>query len=159
MFRSGDVIPQRLTSIPLQIEDLLKEFSSVLNSIDPKELGTVVHELGTGLTGHGPDLRAILRALDTMATIGAERGQEIASLLANSADLQDAFNSNSAEFEKGIAALRTVLATAAAHTNHITKTLSASRSLDTDLISLLDDRRTQIDTIVSDVATVGRNTH
>ena len=159
VFRSGDIIPEQDTSIPLQIEDLLKEFSSVLNSINPKELGTVIHELGTGLTGHGPDLRSIIRGLDTMATIGAERRQEIAALIANSAELQDAFNSNSAEFEKGIAALNAVLATAAAHTNDLTKTLSASRSLDTDLISLLDDRKSQIDTVVSDLGTVTRNTH
>ena len=159
VFRSGDIIPEQLTSIPLQIEDLLKEFSSVLNSINPKELGTVIHELGTGLTGHGPDLRSILQALDTLANIGAERRAEIAALLANSADLQDAFNSNSAEFEKGIAALNTVLATAAAHTKDLTTTLAASRSIDTDLISLLDDRKSQIDTVVSDLGVVTRNAH
>jgi len=159
IFRSGDVIPEQLTSIPLQIEDLLKEFSSVLNSINPEDLGIVIHELGTGLTGHGPDLRSMIRALDTLATIGAERRQELAALLTNSADLQDAFNSNSAEFEKGIAALQVVLATAAAHTNDLTTTLSASRSLDTDLISLLNDRKSQIDTVVSDVGTAIRIVH
>ncbi|TML79638.1 MAG: MCE family protein [Actinobacteria bacterium] len=119
IFHSGDVIPESLTQTPLQIEDLLKEFTVVLNSIDPKELGTVIHELGTGLTGHGPDLRALIKALDQLATIGADRSGEIASLLSNSAD----------------------------------------RTLDTDIISLLNDRKPQIDTVVSDLATVTRNTH
>jgi len=159
MFHSGDVIPESLTQTPLQIEDLLKEFTVVLSSIDPKELGTVIHELGTGLTGHGPDLRALIKALDQLATIGADRSGEIASLLSNSADLQDAFNSNSAEFERGIAALNQVLATAAAHTSDLNRFFSSTRTLDTDIISLLNDRKPQIDTVVSDLATVTRNTH
>ena len=159
VFHSGDVIPEKLTQIPIQIEDLLKELSSVLSSIDPKQLGSVIHELGTGLTGHGQDLREIIRSLDSLATIGATRQQEIAALIANSADLQDAFNSNSAEFDQGIAALNQVLQTGAAHTNDLTKTLSAQRQLDTDVLSLLADRRPQIDTIVSDLGTATRSTH
>jgi len=159
VFRSGDVIPESLTSTPLQIEDLLKEFTVVLNSIDPKQLGTVIHELGTGLRGHGLDLRAVIKALDALATIGAERQSELATLLSTSPELQDAFNSSSAEFERGIAALNQVLATAAAHTNDLNTFLSSGRTLDTDLISLLSDRKPQIDTVVSDLATVTRNTH
>ena len=159
VFRNGDVIPESLTSTPLQIEDLLKEFSVVLNTIDPKQLGEVIHELGTGLTGNGENLRAIIKLLDQLATIGADRSAQIASLLANSADLQDAFNSNSAQFEQGIAALSTVLATAAAHTADINTFFSSTKTLDTDIISLLDDRKPQIDTVVSDLATVTRDTH
>lgn len=159
VFRSGDVIPQSLTSTPLQIEDLLKEFSVVLNSIDPKQLGAVVHELGTGLRGRGQDLRAIIKMLDQLATIGAERSAELAALLKNSADLQDAFNSNSADFERGIAALNAVLATAAAHTSDVSRFMSTTRTLDTDLLDLLTNRKQQIDTIVSDLGTTVRNTH
>jgi len=158
-FRSGDVIPQSLTDTPLQIEDLLKEFSVVLNSIDPKQLGSVVHELGTGLSGHGHDLRALIKTLDLLATIGADRQSEIAALLKNSADLQDSFNTNSAEFQKGIEALNEVLSTAAAHTNDVNKFFSTTHTLDTDLISLLSDRKTQLDTIVSNAATLTRDTH
>ena len=159
LFRAGDVIPEQLTQIPIQIEDLLKELSSVLSSIDPKQLGSVIHELGTGLTGHGQDLRSLIKSLDVLATIGADRKDQIAALIANSADLQDAFNSNSAEFERGIAALSQVLQTAAAHTNDLTKELSGQRQLDTDVLSLLADRRPQIDTVVSDLGTATRTTH
>jgi len=159
LFRNGDVIPESLTSTPLQIEDLLKEFSVVLNSIDPKQLGNVIHELGTGLSGHGEDLRAIIKMLDQLATIGADRQAEIAALLKNGADLQDAFNSNSAEFQKGISALNEVLATAAAHTNDVNRFFSTTQALDSDLLDLLTKRKQQIDTVVSDVATVTRLAH
>ncbi|HLW17887.1 MAG TPA: MlaD family protein [Actinomycetota bacterium] len=159
VFSNGDVIPESLTETPLQIEDLLKEFSVVLNSIDPKQLGIVIHELGTGLGGHGEDLRAIIKMLDQLATIGADRQTEIAALLKNGADLQDAFNSNSAEFQKGIAALNQVLATAAAHTNDLNTFFSTTQTLDTDLLDLLTNRKPQIDTVVSDLATVTRLAH
>src|SRR5438445_13552247 len=104
-------------------------------------------------------MRSLIKALDQLATIGADRSGEIASLLSNSADLQDAFNSNSAEFERGIAALNQVLATAAAHTSDLNRFFSSTRTLDTDIISLLNDRKPQIDTVVSDLATVMLITH
>src|SRR5439155_17629629 len=56
-------------------------------------------------------------------------------------------------------ALNQVLATAAAHTHDVSTFFSTTRTLDTDIISLLDDRKTQIDTVVSDAATVTRLSH
>ena len=77
-FSKGDVIPETMTSIPIQTEDLLRELDAVLRSIDPKALGTLIHELGTGLTGHGQDLNRALKAFDIITKIGADgRPQQV----------------------------------------------------------------------------------
>jgi len=158
-FRPGDVIPESMTSIPLQIEDLLRELNTVLSSIDPKDIGTAIHELGQGLTGHGKDIKALILALDKLATTGADHQQEIADLLANGADLQDSFNASRADFEKAIDSLSTVLQTTAAHRANLTNTLVSSRELDTDLLDLLDKREKQLNQIVADLGTATRTTH
>lgn len=158
-FRAGDVIGEQLTQIPIQIEDLLKELDSVLKSVPPGDLGSLVHELGQGLSGHGEDLRSLIKMLDQLATVGADRAPQIESMLSNGAALQDAFNSNSAEFEQAMASLNTVLQTAASRANDLSRTFRATTTLDTDLISLLSDRKPQIETIVGDLGTATRITH
>ena len=157
LFRDGDVIPMTMTSIPIQTEDLLRELDAVLRSIDPKALGSLVHSLGTGLTGHGSDLSKALKALDVLTTIGAARAPEVSGILENGADVQESFNSSSEDFVRATSALRTVLATLAAHRDDLAGTLSATKDLNTDLIHLLDSRRLELNTIIADLAsTVGK---
>jgi phospholipid/cholesterol/gamma-HCH transport system substrate-binding protein len=159
IFRNGDVIPAEMTSIPVQIEDLLRQLDSVLQSIDPQALGTLIHELGTGLTGHGQDLRDLLIALDALAAIGANRRGEIASLLTNEAAIQDSFNGTREDFVKAIAALRSVLDTAAGRTDELQRTLGATRKLDTEILSLLAARRGELNQVLADLGTIVRLTH
>jgi phospholipid/cholesterol/gamma-HCH transport system substrate-binding protein len=158
-FHAGDVIPQSMTSIPVQTEDLLRELFGVLSSIDPAKLGTAIHELGQGLSGHGADLRDTIKALDELAVVGAQHRNEIAGLLGNGADLQDSFNTSSKDFTDAIASLRTVLQTTAGRTSNLTSTLQSTRVLNADLIDLLHGRDSQIKTVVHDLGTVTRISH
>jgi phospholipid/cholesterol/gamma-HCH transport system substrate-binding protein len=158
-FRPGDVIPADMTSIPIQTEDLLRELDSVLRSIDPKALGSLIHELGTGLGGHGQDLRDLILALDQLTTIGVQRRAEIGGLLANSAALQDSFNSTRTDFVRANASLRTVVETLAARRDELARTLATTRALDGDILNLLDTRRKELEQVVADLGTVVRIAH
>jgi phospholipid/cholesterol/gamma-HCH transport system substrate-binding protein len=158
-FRNGDQIPLEMTSIPVQIEDLLRELDAVLQSIDPAALGSLIHELGTGLTGHGKDLQDLLLALDAVTAIGANRRGEIASTLTSGAAIQDSFNASREDFVKAIAALRSVLSTAAGRTGELQRTLGATRKLDTEILSLLAARRTELNQVLADLGTTVRLAH
>jgi phospholipid/cholesterol/gamma-HCH transport system substrate-binding protein len=157
-FRDGDVIPVEMTSIPIQIEDLLRELNAVLLSIDPKALGSLIHSLGTGLSGHGQDLKDVIKALDVLATVGAQRKSELSGLVSDAADLQDSFNSTREDFVRAIASLRTVLATLAANKDDLSRTVAAARELNGQIIELLDARRPELEKIVADLGTVVRLT-
>jgi phospholipid/cholesterol/gamma-HCH transport system substrate-binding protein len=158
-FSTGDVIPVSMTSIPIQIEDLLRELDAVLLSVDPKALGTLIHELGSGLKGQGENLRDVIKGFDVFTKIGAENIPELVGILRNGADLQDAFNASSEEFIRAVAALRTVADVLAARRGDLERTLKATSGLNAEIIALLDARRNQLEQIIGDLGTTVRTTH
>lgn len=158
-FKQGDVIPLERTSIPIQTEDLLRQLNAVLDSIDPKALGTLVHELGQGLGGHGKDIRDLILALDTLAKIGAERRAEIASGIRSGASVQDAFNASREDFVRAAASLRTVAKTLAARRAELERTVKAAQTLDPEILKLLSNRKAEINQIVGDAGTATRLTY
>ena len=157
--QKGDVIPVSMTSIPIQIEDLLRELDAVLVSIDTKALGELIHELGTGLKGRGEDLREIIKGLDVLTRIGAENIPELTGILRDGADLQDSFNASSEEFVRAVDALRTVAGVLAARRGDLERTLKATAGLNTEIITLLDSRRRELNQILGDLGTTVRTTH
>lgn len=159
IFKEGDVIGLELTSIPVQTEDLLRELDAVLASIDPKALGTLIHELGQGLGGHGKDIRDLILALDTLSKIGAERRTEIAGAIRNAASVQDAFNSSREDFVRAASSLRTVAEVLAARREELKRTLRSAQTLDAEILKLLAARKAELNQIVADAGTVTRLTH
>jgi len=159
LFTRGDVIPVWMTSIPIQTEDLLRELDAVLRSVDPKALGTLVHEIGTGLRGHGQDLNKTIKALDVLTSIAATKNEQTAGILRNGAAVQGAFNASSEDFVRGIAALRTVADVLAARKAELERTLKATAGLDTEILALLRDRGSELNQIVADLGKTIRTTH
>jgi phospholipid/cholesterol/gamma-HCH transport system substrate-binding protein len=157
--REGDVIAADRTSIPVQIEQLLRELNGVLQSIDPQALGSLIHEAGQGLTGHGMDLRDAILALDVLTRIGAQRGDDIANLIRSGADIQDSFNSTREDFVHATGSLRTVLEVLDQRRAELARTLAATHDLDTEITALLDGRRAQLNRILADLGTVVRISH
>ena len=155
----GDVIENDRTTIPIQTEDLLRELSAVLESLDPTALSTLVHELGTGLRGHGPDLKNLLLAIDTLSAIGAARDAEIALGLSSGADVQSAFNASREDFVAAAGSLAEVADSLAKRRLEFERTLDASQVLDREILRLLQSRRAQIEQLVADVAQLTRITH
>ncbi len=49
----GDVIPRKDTQYPLRVDTLLLDLDRTVNSVDKKDLSTVVDELGYGFAGRG----------------------------------------------------------------------------------------------------------
>ncbi|MEX2554860.1 MAG: MCE family protein [Actinomycetota bacterium] len=158
-FEEGDTIPLERTSIPIQIEDLLRELDAVLRSIDPQALGSLINELGAGLTGHGDDLKNVILALDTFAQIGADRRDELAGIIGDGADIQDSFNSTREDFVRAQEAARAVLATLVARKGDVQRTVEATRDLGTEIIALLDHRKQELNQILADLGDVVRISH
>ena len=158
-FASGDTIPVERTSIPIQIEDLLRNLDAVLRSIDPQALGSLINELGAGLTGHGDDLKNVILALDTFARVGADRRNELAGIIGDGADIQDSFNSTREDFVRAQEAARAVLATLVARKDDVERTLEATRDLGTEIIALLDHRKQELNQILADLGDVVRISH
>lgn len=157
-FEGGEVIPLALTSLPVQIEDLLRQLDQVLGSVDPAALGTVIHELGSGLRGHGKDIKELLLALDTLAAIGANNSTQIALGIRSAADLQDSFNRTRQDFVSASGSLADVAKVLAERRAELARTLDANRVLDREINGLLERRKAEIDRLVADLGAITRVT-
>jgi phospholipid/cholesterol/gamma-HCH transport system substrate-binding protein len=158
-FQEGDLIPASLTSIPIQTEDLLRDLNAVLATIDPTALATVVNELGQGLSNHGPDLKELILALDTLSQIGANRKDLIASGTTAGADLQSAFLKSKEDFVKAADALAVVAKVLANRRAQLGQTLDNTEVLDREILLLLKNRKPELDNVIADAATATRLTY
>lgn len=64
--RAGDVIPIERTATPLPVETLLTNLNTLVESVDPKSLGILLDELGTGFEGNETALRQLIDATDLL---------------------------------------------------------------------------------------------
>lgn len=158
-FDNLDTIPGSLTSIPIQTEDLLRDLEGVLATIDPQALATVVNELGEGLRDHGQDLRDLILALDTLAQIGANNKDLIASGVTAGANVQSSFNQTREDFVAASQSLKTVAAVLAKRRAQVGNTLTNTELLDREILLLLRNRKAELNQVIADAATATRLTH
>ena len=83
----GAVIPLARTSVPLEFSELLRSASRILESVDPEQTRTLVHELAVALDGRGEDLRDLTVSSDALLQTFADRTELLDSLTSNSTRL------------------------------------------------------------------------
>ena len=83
----GTVIPRDRTRVPLEFSELLRAASRVLESVDPEQTRTLVHELAVALEGRGESLRDLTVSSDALLQTFAERTELLDSLSTNSTRL------------------------------------------------------------------------
>ncbi|MCD0449365.1 MCE family protein [Actinocorallia sp. API 0066] len=124
VLKAGDTVPLARTSGTVDYQELFTGLGDTLNAVDPADAGKVVHELATGVAGHGDTLRDLI----------GDTGQLTATLAAN------------ADVLSGLATeLTDVTGTLAAHRRQLTATagnladVSASvRTVSGDLVTVLE---------------------
>ena len=65
---AGSVIPETSTATPVPISQVLYDTSSLLNSLNGKDISTVTNELAKGFGGTGSDLRNIVVAAQNLVS-------------------------------------------------------------------------------------------
>lgn len=81
--RDGDVIPRARTRIPVSTAELLGNFDRLLQSVDSKDLVTVLTELDKAFSGMGPQLQSIIDSNGKIIDTANDTYPEIVSLLKN----------------------------------------------------------------------------
>lgn len=68
MLQSGDTIAE--TTVPVEVDEVMKQIGPVLKDVDPKEVSAIVHALAKSLDGRGETIGATLdNANETMVTL------------------------------------------------------------------------------------------
>jgi phospholipid/cholesterol/gamma-HCH transport system substrate-binding protein len=82
-YQPGTVIPMSHTTIPLEFSELLRSASAVIDSIDPNDVATLLHEAAVGLNGRSDSLRALTEAGDQLSATLAQHTSAIDRLASN----------------------------------------------------------------------------
>jgi phospholipid/cholesterol/gamma-HCH transport system substrate-binding protein len=77
----GDLIPRRDTRYPLRVDTLLQDFDRTIESVDKRDLATVVDELGTAFADGGGDLQRLLDSGDALTRAATEALPETVRLI------------------------------------------------------------------------------
>ncbi|GAA3236168.1 MCE family protein [Actinocorallia longicatena] len=73
--KAGDTVPLARTSGTVDYQDLFDRLGKTLNSVNPEDTRVVVHELATGVQGHGDTLRDLIGDADRLTgTLAANAG-------------------------------------------------------------------------------------
>jgi virulence factor Mce-like protein len=106
----GAVIPRSRTHLPVDFQALLTTLDKVLGDIPPSTAHRVLHNLGSGLRGEGPQIASIIRSLNTLSGAFASVAPQQQRLLSNATRAGAAFLSTKDQFSAAIKAADKVLA-------------------------------------------------
>ncbi|GAA2847746.1 hypothetical protein GCM10010517_04870 [Streptosporangium fragile] len=85
---NGAVITR--TEEPVDLSDSLGDAYEGLNAVDPRDVTTIVHTLGRGLDGKGPQLRAILADTGKIVDVAHRRRTEFRRFIGDAGNLSAA---------------------------------------------------------------------
>jgi phospholipid/cholesterol/gamma-HCH transport system substrate-binding protein len=108
--KNGDVIHTDHTHLPVQTYELLRNVDTLVRSVNPNDLGTVIDELDKGLSGTGPDIQSLIDSQKKIVDSLNETYPDTVDLLNNSRTVLDTqVDEGSAfrEFSRNLAALTT----------------------------------------------------
>jgi phospholipid/cholesterol/gamma-HCH transport system substrate-binding protein len=126
--RSGSVIPEDHTTVPVSIGTLLDTLNTLVQSLHASDLNTLSRAMATGLGNAGPELRAIIVDGNTLVTALQSAIPGTQQLINSGNTVLSTFQSTSGEF-----------AQFSANLNVLSRQVAQSNS---DLIALLQNGST-----------------
>lgn len=150
----GDVVPQELTTTPLEFSELLRAASELVSGIDPERLDVLLSELAVALDGRGDDLRRLTVSGDQLAATFAERTELLDRFITNNARLTAVVTDHRQAFGQSIGDLA-LLAESLRNASADTRTLLEDGGpFLTELADLVAASKGNLDCILSDVEEV-----
>lgn len=108
--RRGAAIPLSRTQVPLEFSELLRSAGTLIASIPPDALGTVVRELALGLDGRSQSLRDLATSSDQLASTFAARTAALDRLLTNNTRLTATLTAERGSLGRSLTDLSTLAA-------------------------------------------------
>jgi len=109
---SGHTFVGTKADLPISTDDVLINLSKFVNSLDPQDLQTVVHELGTMFTGNAENLGHLIDSAGKFVRAASAHEQDTIDLLNSGGQVlktQQAHKSDILAFSRGLAAISATL--------------------------------------------------
>lgn len=151
----GDVIGEEHTSIPTGIDEVLLNVQELVESVDKAALRTLVSEVGAGLGGLGPELRAIVLNSDALVRDLRVALPDTRELLTNGQTVLDTQRDTSRALESWTRDLDLLTKDLAANDESIRAVITETARTAPRLIDLVADNDQQLPLLMRDILTFG----
>ena len=150
----GAMIPVEQTSIPVSTQELLTTLEGVLRGVPPDQLAGAIDALGEGLTGRGQDLAAIIRNSADLATLFAERAPEVEGILEKGTTFGRGALDNKEDFDAAIAELVEVSDALAESTPDLERLMRGTVLTSDEIVELISTNRSELNRLLVDLGKI-----
>ena len=158
MLAAGSVVPRTDTRSPVRIDNLLLHLDRTVQSVDRRQLGTVVDELGTAFADGGTDLQRLLDSGDALTAAATEALPQTIRLIDDGRtvlDTQRATSGNIRDLSRNFADLAETLK---GSDSDLRLVLDRGAVDSTELDALIKDNQGPLATLLTNFITIGQVT-
>jgi phospholipid/cholesterol/gamma-HCH transport system substrate-binding protein len=155
---AGGRIARADTKIPVPVATVLQDVDTTVGSVDRKQLVTVVDELGTAFASGGQDLQRLLDAGDQLTRSATAALPQTVDLIDDGNTVLATQQASSASILSFSRNLKQLSGTLKAHDADVRVILDRGTLASTEVTKLLQDNRTGLSTLLTNLVTVGQVT-
>jgi phospholipid/cholesterol/gamma-HCH transport system substrate-binding protein len=158
MLADGDVVPRRDTRYPLRVDTLLSDFDRTIESVDKRDLATVVDELGTAFADGGADLQRLLDSGDALTRAATEALPETVRLIDDGRIVLDTQRETSEEITTFSTNFANLAETLEASDSDLRLVLDRGAVASKELDLLIRENQGSLSTLLANLITIGQVT-
>ena len=154
----GDLIPRKDTRYPLRVDTLLQDFDRTIESVDKRDLATVVDELGTAFADGGADLQRLLDSGDALTRAATEALPETVKLIDDGRIVLDTQRDTAGQITTFSTNFANLSETLKASDADLRLVLDRGAVASTELEGLIRDNQGSLSALLANLITVGQVT-
>jgi phospholipid/cholesterol/gamma-HCH transport system substrate-binding protein len=147
----GDVVPVEKTTNPLELSELLRSASRLIEGIEPERLQVLVHELALALHERGDDLRTLTTSSDQLAAELAERTDVLDRLATNNTRLTHTVTEHRQALGSALTSLSQLAESLKNVKGDTSVLLDRGAQLLTEAGDLVGEKKAELDCILTDL--------
>ena len=155
---AGGTIPRADTKIPVPIADVLQDVDATVNSVNRQQLVTVVDQLGAAFAGSGADLQRLLDSGTALTQAATQALPQTVKLINDGSTVLATQQASSAAIRSFSQNLALLSGTLADHDADLGTILDQGTLASAQVTKLLQDNRTGISTLLTNLVTIGQVT-
>lgn len=158
MLADGDVIPRANTRTPLRVDNLLLHLDRTVNSVDRRDLRTVVDEMGLAFADGGADLQRLIDSGDALTRAATEALPETVKLIDDGRIVLDTQRASSQDIKVFASNFADLAETLQASDGDLRLVLDRGAVASQELDALIKENQGSLAALLANLITVGQVT-
>jgi len=153
---SDSVIPESRTSVPVSIDQLLRDLQQYLGAVNPQAVGGVIQNLAQDLQGQGQGLNALISQGASTLNLLAQKGSDLGKLNGSLAQITGTLRQRTSTVTELLQAYDSVANVIAQNSGPLGDAITQLASASQQLSQLLDPNLQPLQSDVGTITQVGR---